>query len=731
MFKKFKINLKNYIHHTYFDKYRYVKLIFMLLISSMVGLEMAFLGTGLPKVLDFIVFTAATFLGLIILIVILQLVSLIIKKIPIKNLPFIIGLFIISYIFVTNFFIDTSFEADVFIAITIGIIQLIFIYSILKLLSKNKKNGFIWSIFIFSLFINISMIYFIGFKGYDENLTEKYLSLRVENNNDSSIFSELIKKGDYSIKKLSYGSSDKYNLKTSKVNLSPYVSDEEGIIGKLRNIYWGFDSYSVPITGDVFFPEKGEKLPLILIAHGNHTMTTPSHEGYEYLANHLVSKGYVVASINENFLNFYINSNLADENDARAIMMLNNIKEFEKFNNDKENPLYNKIDMNNIALVGHSRGGEAVAIAALFNKLSYYPDDGDIKLNFNYNIKSIASIAPTYNQYKPSGKSVELENINYFSVHGSYDQDVTEFDGREQYDNVKFTDGKDYFKSYLYIYGANHGQFNSTWGRYDLNKPMGWFLNTKPIIKDEDQKSILKGYLTGFFDCTLKNKNEYKDMFINYKNIQNDLPRTVYVNEYEDSNFKVIANYEEDLDLKTSSLKNSSIFGKNFTIWREEKVRRRDGSSTRNTAVRLRWYKGSGSFYSISLPENDIYLENINNNSILQFSACRMDNYDVIKNEFNDVDFTIQLEDVNGNISSLLLKDYYTLYPPLRSNLYKNNFLVKNNTIEHELQNFTFPIEEFVKNNSKLNIKKLKTIKFVFDKGVKGDILLDNIGVCI
>ena len=38
--------------------------------------------------------------------------------------------------------------------------------------------------------------------------------------------------------------------------------------------------------------------------------------------------------------------------------------------------------MSRITLMGHSRGGEAVAVAAAFNTLSYYPDDATIKFDF-------------------------------------------------------------------------------------------------------------------------------------------------------------------------------------------------------------------------------------------------------------------------------------------------------------------------------------------------------------
>ena len=70
-----------------------------------------------------------------------------------------------------------------------------------------------------------------------------------------------------------------------------------------------------------------------------------------------------------------------------------------RFNVEAGNPFEGKVDLGNIALIGHSRGGEAVANAAAFNKLSHYPDDASVHFNFDFDIKGIISIAPVDGQY--------------------------------------------------------------------------------------------------------------------------------------------------------------------------------------------------------------------------------------------------------------------------------------------------------------------------------------------
>ena len=56
--------------------------------------------------------------------------------------------------------------------------------------------------------------------------------------------------------------------------------------------------------------------------------------------------------------------------------------------------------------MGHSRGGEAVADAAAFNDLTYYPDDASLKFDFGFDIKGVVSIAPVDGQYLPTGRGV-------------------------------------------------------------------------------------------------------------------------------------------------------------------------------------------------------------------------------------------------------------------------------------------------------------------------------------
>ncbi|HCW79388.1 MAG TPA: alpha/beta hydrolase, partial [Gemmatimonadetes bacterium] len=72
---------------------------------------------------------------------------------------------------------------------------------------------------------------------------------------------------------------------------------------------------------------------------------------------------------------------------------------------------------------------------------------------------------PVDGQYLPTGRKVVVEDVSYLTFHGSHDGDVTSFHGLRLYDRLNFTDPNVFnFKSAIFVYRANHGQWNTVWG---------------------------------------------------------------------------------------------------------------------------------------------------------------------------------------------------------------------------------------------------------------------------
>jgi hypothetical protein len=231
---------------------------------------------------------------------------------------------------------------------------------------------------------------------------------------------------------------------------------------------WPFANTNVPLNGHVCIPRGRGPFPLAVFAHGNHIATENSTPGYLYLCRLLASHGIIAATIDVNFLNGF---NFG-ENDGRAIVHLEHLRQFRTWNDTAAHPLHGKVDLNRILIVGHSRGGEAVGHASFFNR---QPSVGGVLLDgsaglgpYRFGITAAFAIAPTDRQFTPpTGPTVVPDS--YIIIHGSKDSDVFTFEGYHTYErahavdlaNPTVSDGK--FKAMLWIHKANHNQFNSVW----------------------------------------------------------------------------------------------------------------------------------------------------------------------------------------------------------------------------------------------------------------------------
>ncbi|MBN1187531.1 MAG: alpha/beta hydrolase [Bacteroidales bacterium] len=584
---------------------------------------------------------------------------------------------------------------------------------------------------------NFSVFYFFVFEGFDntiainEDLSKTTLSVLTVD--DPS------RNGTFEVNELFYGSGNDKNrpefgkevdILTKSVDATPFFDQTLGISNHIRKIYWGFDSKNYPINGRVWYPIGKGTFPLVLIVHGNHNMDDYSDPGYKYLGELLASRGYIVVSVDENFLNGNWMGDFYDkEIFTRAWLLLKHLENWREWNNTKGNIFSDMVDMDNIALIGHSRGGAAVSTAAAINKLNKYHLDANQIFDFQFSIKGIVQIAPN-DPYTPQNNvPLELENVNYMLLHGGYDQDMYWTAGNRVYNRAVFTDGDYHFKTALYIYRANHGQFNTVWGRKDRTTPFAWYLNTKPIMNGEDQRQIAKLYISAFLESTLKEKNEYIPLFRDYRLAGQVLPEDYYINQFEDSKFKFIADFQEDFDVNTATAKGCTIEGVNLKKWSENALPFRDdwGSSQQSCGVYLGWEKQDTvacgeAQYTIHIGDSTLLNNSFKN---MVFAVCNnMDDIDT-------VDFTIELSTPDVCVRKVL-SDFKTLTPPLITKLTKSNFLLKlgqGKPVERVLQYIEIPLDELEKENEDFRATEIVAISFIFNKTDKGEVFFDKIGL--
>lgn len=496
-----------------------------------------------------------------------------------------------------------------------------------------------------------------------------------------------------------------WDYEGDSVDLSHYAVRGTGVMGFYLERTLDYDLDETPLRGRVWYPEGGENCPVLFIAHGNHEISTPSYLGYAYLGEYLASHGYVVVSVDQTYCNM-----LSNENDARAVLLLEHLKFILECNGREADVLYRKIDPENVALAGHSRGGEMVATAYLFNGYGHYPENGTIRFDYGFSIKSLIAIAPTVDQYQPAGHSVAIENVNYLLLHGASDRDVTNFEGMSQYENVTFTDGGEYIKSALYIANANHGQFNSLWGQYDCGGMGAPFLNTAHLLSEADQQEITCLLVKAFLDVTLKGEESERTLLTDCEDYA--LPETVYVQCHQESGFVPIADFEEDSNLETATMAGARLSVSGVSSWRE-------GTMDSGHAMRLRW--GAAATVTLETPTLDL------TDAALTFDICDLDSRAVREGDIVLLDATVYLEDEDGNRAAAQVSDYAVIYPVLCVKTDKLDDLFDTPSTREAFATVSIPAAEFDAAENSINLAEITTIELRFFDG--GQVALDNIGI--
>lgn len=556
----------------------------------------------------------------------------------------------------------------------------------------------------------------------------------------SAIAADPSEPGDYAFHTFTYGSGKDLHRKeygsgasliSAPVDASDYISSWPS----LRTLFWGFDPDALPLNARVWMPDGDGPYPLVLMVHGNHMMEDYSEGGYAYLGELLASRGFIAVTLDENFLNYSAWSGIPDNDfKVRTWMILKHLQQIASFAEQSGTPFYHKVDYDRTALLGHSRGGQAVAMAA--DATRWFTGDPALEATRRFNITSVIALAPTDKVI--DSKQATLRDVSYLALQGARDGDVHDFYGDRQYMRSSYTGNTAAFKSSLYIAGANHSQFNSDWGLYDQTLPAGLFLKRSEIMDGAEQRHIAKVYVSAFLETTLHGRAEYRPLFRDYRRGVEWLPDSAYYNRFQSGAHLSVADYEEDR--KRDTVRGGTAAAEGLD-WSEEPAKDRESNNKPSYGVVLersgspdRQPEASEASYSITLSGS--FTRSLTESAAegLTFSLANRNGDDEDSEAALTPEVEVELTDSNETAARLPLDEVgdilplpqteFTINPWLEERISDGKFGDRSEAV---FQTYELPFQRFLEEEPALDTGKLAEITFYL-QGDGDKIMLDDIG---
>jgi dienelactone hydrolase len=510
---------------------------------------------------------------------------------------------------------------------------------------------------------------------------------------------------------------------------------------------------SILIRRNLFWPDPagtgvlpaGITFPLVLIVHGNGHLFTK----YTALAAHLARNGFFVAAVDclqkkpykvikpdspkhyfqlEDGTTLYFNevdSGVYSAKDNKKVMDSATLENGSVILKDasgmgvlgrehviakhladlQSHSLAAHMQFNNIGLIGHSRGGEAVVKVA--------GETGLIPAGCV--IKSIISLAPT-DMYDQANL---VQSIPYFVLYGSRDGDVSgkrivpvRNSGFSLYDRAINASEK----AMAFIYGATHNGFitgNTTKELGDLGYPNGQY-DKKVILGDAPQQHIAKAYMNAFLRMTLKAEAFWQPLFTGEQK-----PRTLQPANHKGifMQYQAALNQRKSIDdfdtatPPTNDWKISTMIGGTVEGVLNDIDEESLSLPHQTRGLKIKWESGNRLVFHIPDPHKDITAY-----KYISFRIARS-----LSSKASLDDLRVELHDASKKIVYAKTNNIF-LYPDFvipAADRREDEDLTK-----EALMTVRIPLGSFLDSN--INKLEIKALAFVFPKG-SGKLALDNV----
>lgn len=452
--------------------------------------------------------------------------------------------------------------------------------------------------------------------------------------------------------------------------------------------------------------------PIVMVLHGNHATcgrgsdpriddnidytttgvcpagytVVPNHDGYAYFAEPLASHGYIVVSINANR---GINAGAGVSGDsgltlARGKLILKHLALLNQWSTTGGAPsslgvggdgLIDKIDFNEVGLVGHSRGGEGVRAAYELYRDINSPWPAQIP---NLRVQGIFEIAPVDGY---ADRILNADSTAWAVLLPMCDRDVSYHWGFHPFGRamLAYDEVKPSMKAMLTVWGTNHNFFNTEWQQNDLGvnaDDVCYGQGNYPIFNNagpsQPMETIGRSSILAFLRGNVGADADIR--FTNFFDPRFPLPPTTEANSEFDRSFSaspnrlltaVIDDFEQAAGTSSNGVSNDS---RNITIENVYVLPSsngfapdiEEGVEALQRGAKISWDSPSNSRYLQTNWRNPGQGENIRNYTLLEFRAGRQNSVEL--NQFESTNFSIQLVNGDGTVSSAVqLEDYVTV----------------------------------------------------------------------
>lgn len=516
----------------------------------------------------------------------------------------------------------------------------------------------------------------------------------------------------------------------------------------------------IEVTGSVHYPTdlSDGPFPVLFFLHGRHSTCysggstsiawpctgsynpIPSYRGYNYLAEHMASLGYIVISISANSISSTDNSTPDYGMRGRGELLQHHLDLWNEWNTLGGDPFgdlfVGKLDMDRIGTMGHSRGGEGVVEHALYNR----------ELGDPYTIKAVITLAPVdFN--RPVLNGIPIMNIAPYC-----DGDVSDLQGVHFYDDARYLDANDTTpKHNLMMIGANHNYFNTVWtpGEFPAGTADDWGYVDGSQSDDqcgssapgngrynpEKQRNALLAYAAAFFRVYVGGENEF-DPILKVEDVVPPVSSTldgdeIFMSYHAPSHKRIDVNRtDSEAALETNTLDQAASenglvtynicgddFGEQYCIGAGAGTAQEPHNKNGGVAIlglsqlEMRWNSGDD-WYRNDIPS---FMQDFSQFKSLQFRAAV--NFDTSPADVA-LNFRVELTDNLGATSSLAVEDYSAAlyFPP-------GDY---GTTLPRTMHNtISVPIADF----SGIDMTTIQYVRFLFNESASGAILISDLSL--